>query len=621
MNRQILLLRDIYDNNKATQRALCKSTGLALGTVNTLIKEAISDGYIVQDSKKGYELSETGRERLKPYKVDCALIMAAGFGSRFVPLSFEKPKGLLEVLGEPMVERQIRQLKEAGIDDIAIVVGYMKEKFEYLTDKFGVKLIYNPDYASRNNIGSIEYAYDYLYGRNAYILSSDNWIRNNMYHSYEPWAWYSAKHADGRTSEWTLITDKKGRIKDTFPGGRDCDYMFGPVYFSREFGENFLPVLKLYCALPGTADYYWEHVLMQMLSGEAKKRINAYFGKVPELELCDKLEMYINLQPEDNVYEFENLEELRAFDPKYIDDSGSEAMQLVADIFKVRESKVQNIRRLKAGMTNNSLLFTIDDKSYICRIPGEGTDKLINRHNESEVYKAIEQLHIAEHLIYFDDKTGYKISEYYEDSRNADFADDADLEACMHKLRRLHESGTKVKHDFDIAAMISFYEELCGHIAFEDYETVKLKRDRLLEWVDSHCGQKVLAHIDPVQDNFILLKGADLSESKRDEKLIRLIDWEYAGMCDPMMDLGMCAIYSYMDEMRTERMAELYFGRKPEEAELRLIYAYMALGGLLWSLWGLDKESLGVRFSDYTIKMYRYFKKYADKVLEVNVEK
>ena len=66
MNRQILLLRDIYDNNKATQRALCKSTGLALGTVNTLIKEAISDGYIVQDSKKGYELSETGRERLKP---------------------------------------------------------------------------------------------------------------------------------------------------------------------------------------------------------------------------------------------------------------------------------------------------------------------------------------------------------------------------------------------------------------------------------------------------------------------------------------------------------------------------------------------------------------------------
>ena len=87
------------------------------------------------------------------------------------------------------------------------------------------------------------------------------------------------------------------------------------------------------------------------------------------------------------------------------------------------------------------------------------------------------------------------------------------------------------------------------------------------------------------------------------------------------MDLGLCAILSFLVEMRTERMAELYFGRKPEEAELRLIYAYMALGGLLWSLWGLYKESLGVRFSDYTIKMYRYFKKYADKVLEVNVEK
>ena len=614
MNRQIVLLRDIYSNNNLTQRALCRSTGLALGTVNSLINEMTEDKLIVRD-KSGYKLTDKGLDALKPYKVDCALIMAAGFGSRFVPLSFEKPKGLLEVFGEPMVERQIRQLKEAGIDDIAIVVGYMKEKFEYLTDKFGLKLIYNPDYSRRNNIGSIEYAYDYLYGKNAYILSSDNWIRSNMYHSYEPCAWYSSKHAEGRTSEWTLVTDKKGRIKDTFPGGTDCDYMFGPAYFSREFGESFLPVLKKYCELPGTEDYYWEHVLMQMLNGEARKRINAYFGRVPELELCDNIEMYINRQPEDNVYEFENLEELRDFDPKYIDDSGSEAMQFVAGVFKVKESQIHNIRRLKAGMTNNSWLFSLNGKSYICRIPGEGTDKLINRHNEAAVYRAVEPLKLTENVDAFTEDNGYKISEYYDDSRNADFNNDTDLKYCMLKLRSLHNSGIRVEHDFDIRSMILFYEKLCGEVSFHDYEDIKPRRDELLRWVDEHHMPKVLAHIDPVQDNFLLLKGADISDDERDLKLIKLIDWEYSGMCDPLMDLGMCAIYSYMDERRTEQLMQYYFGREPKPQERQLVYAYMALGGLLWSLWGLYKETLGVQFSDYTIKMYRYFKDYSDKVL------
>ena len=614
MNRQAVLLRDIYSNSNITQRALCKSTGLALGTVNATINEMTAARLIVHD-KTGYRITDKGMDVLKPCKVDCALIMAAGFGSRFVPLSFEKPKGLLEVFGEPMVERQIRQLKEVGIDDIAIVVGYMKEKFEYLTDKFGLKLIYNPDYSKRNNIGSIEYAYDYLYGRNAYILSSDNWIRNNMFHAYEPCAWYSSRHAKGKTSEWTLITDKKGKITDTFPGGTDCDYMFGPAYFSGEFGKCFLPVLKRYCELPGTDDFYWEHVLMQMLNGEAKKRLNAYFGHIRELELCDRIEMYINRQPEDNVYEFENLEELREFDPKYKDDSGSEAMQFVAKVFKVKESQIHNIRRLKAGMTNNSWLFNLAGRSYICRIPGEGTDKLINRHNEAAVYKAVAPLKLTETVDAFVEESGYKISEFYDDSRNADFTNETDLKYCMIKLRSLHESGVRVEHDFDIRRMLLFYEELCKDVAFHDYEEMKPRRDELLKWVDEHHEAKVLSHIDPVQDNFLFLNGADISEEERDLRLIKLIDWEYSGMCDPMMDLGMCAIYSYMDEARAEHMMKYYFGREPKPTERQLVYAYMALGGLLWALWGVYKESLGVQFSDYTIRMYRYFKDYSERVL------
>ena len=87
----------------------------------------------------------------KSFKVDNAIILAAGLSSRFAPLSFERPKGLAVVNGERLIERQIRQLIDAGIEEIVVVLGYMKEQFEYLQSKYtNVKLIYNPDYKVRN---------------------------------------------------------------------------------------------------------------------------------------------------------------------------------------------------------------------------------------------------------------------------------------------------------------------------------------------------------------------------------------------------------------------------------------------------------------------------------------
>ena len=85
------------------------------------------------------------------YNVDNAIIMAAGVSSRFAPLSYEKPKALITVNGEVLIERQIRQLREVGINEIVVVVGYKKEQFYYLKEKFGVIIVENPEYNTRNN--------------------------------------------------------------------------------------------------------------------------------------------------------------------------------------------------------------------------------------------------------------------------------------------------------------------------------------------------------------------------------------------------------------------------------------------------------------------------------------
>ncbi|SFG39748.1 sugar phosphate nucleotidyltransferase [Oribacterium sp. WCC10] len=632
----IIILRTLYENKESTQRDIALQLEVSLGKTNKLISETVEEGLLSKvESSEGrgrnvsYELTEKGKKLLEKYRVDRALILASGFGSRFVPLTYETPKGLLEVFGERMIERQIRQLHEVGVRDITIMVGYLKEKFDYLIDKYDVKLIYNPEFSSKNTLATMHHAKDFLKGKNCYILSSDNWMRNNIYHSYEADAWYAATFMNGETREWAMETGRNGAIKEVHVGGSDKWCMYGPVYFTKEFSDAFLPLIEAYYKMPGTEQFYWEDVLIRNLRN------------LPDI--------YINKRPDGEVYEFENLEELRLFDEKYINDSGSRAMQLVSDVFGVPESGIVNIRCLKAGMTNKSWYFNISDdpeipekfrgKAYICRIPGPGTEKLINRRHEGDVYKAVTGLGITEELVYFNAENGYKISRYYNGARNADYTIEQELTACMAMLKKLHNSGIKLNHEFDFRRELLGYEkdirEVNASVPYEDYPTVRMQAEEVLGWLESLNRPKTIAHIDSVKDNFIFT----------DEGL-KMIDWEYAGMADPLVDIAMAAIYSYMTYEETGKLIEVYadasegsgdrhngdfivayrdvldgksaevFGENGGIAlngenytdAYAIVVAYMGMGGLLWALWGVYKMALGESFGDYTLKMYRYFK-------------
>ena len=614
MNRYALICRSVIEHAQTTQREMAQQLNLSLGTINQLVKECLALHYIEVTENNHYQITETGLNFMEPFRVDGAVIIAAGFGSRFVPLTFETPKGLLEVFGERMIERQIRQLHEAEIHNITIVVGYLKEKFEYLIDKYNVKLLYNPEYSSKNTLTTVYRARKALEGKNMYLLSSDNWMRENMYHSYECGAWYSSVFQEGDTSEWSLSYNKKGRIQHVEIGGHDCFVMYGPVYMSAEWSKAFLPVLETYYTLPGTAQFYWEHVLMALLTGNARHRlkeagISSIQGRPADevLALAENAEMDINRQPSEQVYEFENLEELRVFDEHYQNHSNNQAMELISSIFQVPESDIHHIRCLKSGMTNKSFLFQVHDKHYICRVPGPGTNLLINRHQEGDVLDAVASLGITEHVLYFNRDTGYKITEYYEGARNADVHNPEDMQRCMDLVAKLHQSGIQLKHCFDIRERISFYENLCiqhGGIPFEDYEMVKNWMNRLLDRLDAMNRPKTIAHIDSNVDNFLFLPNGEL----------KLIDWEYCGMCDPLIDVAMCGIYSYLNEEEMDDLIHLSLHREPTAAERSIIYSYIALGGFLWSLWAVYKSELGEEFGEYTIIMYRYAKQYYRKL-------
>lgn len=124
MDRFGLLCRNIYEKKKITQRELAAAMDLSLGTCNHLIRDALADGLIALDPQTGeYSLLKKGVELLQKYRVNSAVILAAGFGSRFVPLTFERRKDSWRCSVNCMIERQISQLHEAGIMDITFVWG------------------------------------------------------------------------------------------------------------------------------------------------------------------------------------------------------------------------------------------------------------------------------------------------------------------------------------------------------------------------------------------------------------------------------------------------------------------------------------------------------------------
>lgn len=569
------ILRELKISKNPTQRNLAQSCGISLGKTNQLLHTLINQDFVKVENKS-YHLTGKAHGLLENYQVDNAIILAAGLGTRFMPLSHDIPKGLLKVFGEPMLERQIKQLLEAGITDITMVVGYRQEEFAYLTGKYGVSQVYNPEYASRNNLSSLYHVRHLL--SNTYVLSSDNYLTRNLYHPYEFKSWYCSVYAEGPTTEWCLLADQKGKIKKVEIGGQNQWHMYGPAYFTREFSRKIAPLIEFCYHQPGSEQYFWEEVLKEHI---------------------DELEMAINKQAANTVYEFDSIEELRAFDPSYAEGSNNKIMGTIAAVFQIPEDQISGIRLIKAGMTNQSLLFEVAEQPYIYRIPGEGTEAFINRQAEYSTYQAIAPLNITDQMLFLDPASGVKISAFESSARIADVNNDAELKSCMQMLKKIHNSQICVPHSFSIESAIRFYEDLCkarNAIEYEDYYLLCSRIKELLAVLKEMHLPTALAHIDPNCDNFLVLPDGEM----------KLIDWEYAGMCDPVIDIAMFALYSYFDHLKLENLMNFYFAGGPSDEERLRICLYMALGGFLWALWAEYKQSFGVSFGDYTRRMYDY---------------
>lgn len=499
-------------------------------------------------------------------KVDNAIILAAGMCTRFKPLSFVYPKALLRVKGEVLIERQIRQLKEAGINNIYIVVGYMADRFSYLKDKYGVTLLLNKEYESRNNHSSIYVAKEYI--RNSYICVSDNYYTKNPFSANEAESYYTVSYAKGPTDEWCVSTDDNGYISSVTVGGHDSFFMYGHAFWDENFSSNFLKILDKVYAEPETKNKYWEDIFVDNIG---------------------LLEMKTKILNEDSVLEFDRLEDLLEFDPNAV-----------------------RINSVKPGMTNATYLYEINNDSYIIRIPDSVSNTLTNRKQEAIIYKEMSKLNISDELLYIDADTGIKITKYIENARLCNPSSKSDISLCMNYLKKVHAINIPSVEYVDLFKMISYYESLLGKntIEYADYNEVKKNVFSLESFVSATRKEICLTHIDAVADNFLICKD------EKNGSTLKLIDWEYAGLQDPDVDVAMFCLYSLFDRKKIDDTIDIYFDNACTTSDRMKIYAYIAIGGLLWSNWCKYKKLHGITFGEYAYRQYDYARTYSKTVLE-----
>ena len=567
---------------EASQRALADDTGLSLGTVNSTLKALVADGLI-----EGKRASAAGLAALAPYKVDNAIILAAGLSSRFAPISYERPKGLLKVRGQVMIERQIEQLHEAGITDITVVVGYKKELFFYLEEKYGVSIAVNREFASRNNHSSLMAVKDRLH--RSYICSSDNYFTQNPFEPYVYKAYYAAEFAEGPTKEWCIETGAKDRIVGATIGGRDAWYMIGHVFFDNAFSRRYVQILEAEYDNPLTRDMLWESLY---------------------LEHIDELDMEIKRYEPGVIHEFDSLDELRDFDPLFLENLDLDIFRNICDTLGCSQEEIHDVYPLKKGLTNLSCHFSTSDGEYVYRHPGIGTDKIIDRAVEEQTEKLAVELGIDKTFIKEDPQSGWKISRFLPDCRTLDPADDAELKRAMELARSLHNQDIELDRSFDYLAEGLKYEQALlekGPIEIPGYD--ELRAQALA--VDAHAkadnARHCLTHNDFFDLNLLIDKDGELN----------LIDWEYAGMSDYASDFGTFVVTCKLDAERAEQALAYYFGREPSAAELRHCLACAGLAGWCWYVWALLKESEGDCVGDWLYIYYRYAKEYLPKVCEL----
>lgn len=292
---EILTRIERHQDQKHSQRTLATKLDVSLGIINKTIAELTELELIRPLGNSHYDVTLKGYEWLEPHRVKKAVFMAAGFGSRMVPVTLNTPKPLIMVHGKRIIETLLDAVLAAGINDITIVRGYLGEQFDVLLKKYPmIKFLENPIYNEANNISSAYVAKDIL--ANAYVLESDLVLYNpELIRKYEYASNYMGMKVDV-TDDWCFET-KKGIITKVKVGGNNVHHMFGISYWTSEDAQKLSADIDAVFHMPGGREKYWDEVALR--------------------ECIDHYQVLVRPVQKNEIIEIDTYNELKQIDPIY----------------------------------------------------------------------------------------------------------------------------------------------------------------------------------------------------------------------------------------------------------------------------------------------------------------
>lgn len=553
-------------------------------------KEEVAN-LIVSLEKKGFlrngEVTDSAMVEIEPLRVDNAIILAAGGSDISAKSVYSMPKGLFMKNGETLIERQIRQLREAGIQKITVVIAYKQELYFFLQDKWGVNLEINPD-LKKNNIYSLYIARNDL--GSTYICNCDNYFEENPFSEYEYKSYHATVVKEDAHNELLVRKNSSGRILEVFSGANSGECIYGHAYVDKELSRRLIYYMNAEIDDFRASALFWEEFISRH---------------------AEDLDMYVRQYSDDFVYEFDSIQEIQNIDGLFLENVSGRINEKICSVLNCAENEIRDIVILQKGLTNILFTFVVRDEHFIFRYPGDSSQFFIYRKNECLAQKLAAKAHSDDTYIYIDE-FGVKISKYREnchDIHGIYYHDVELMKRIAKKIRAFHEEGYDLpnwkEYDYDpIVQCERLFREaskMKGDL-FKVFEKEWATMRKLQKYADMDGVKHTMCHNDINIDNVLVT-----------DSTIDIIDWEFAGYNDPAYDFGrvIAGLEYDVEEPKILEILEAYFGRPATEREYLHWMAYSAIHNWYYVGWALYKESINESSRDWMLFFFKQAKKLA----------
>ena len=595
------ILMKINKHPGINQRTLANISRLSLGKVNALVENIEQNGFIKKEIKgrehryfitdKGLAFLEQTVQESKEALIDLhtdshsklktAVILAAGRNTNFI-----QPVCLQYIGNQTVIERMIQQLKLLEINKIIVVGGYQIESlYERLSDD--VLIIKNEDYKWTGTMASLSKIAPYL-NEDFLLIESDivvetNGLKELIEDPNRDCVLITAESGSGDEAFVEIRNHRLFKIsKDIAQLNRIDGEMIGICKLSYEY---FTKMMKFY------QENQNPYLNYEYLMLDVAQTYKLGYNKIDNLlwhEIDEQC--HLNLVQSTLMKRIHKKEKMLHLESLKV---------LVSECLNIDMKQIKQIAAI-GGMTNKNYKVMIDDQNYVLRVPGNGTEKMISRVDEIKNAAFAHEIGVDADLIYFNEQTGIKISKFIEDAQTLS-PEGAKKPYVMKKicqlLNQLHQCGREMENEFNVYEKIESYEQLLNELKgeyYEDYQLVKQQVLQLKELMDDLQINLVPCHNDTLAENFI--------KDKHDQYY--LIDWEYAGMNDPMWDVAAHCLENGFNSDEEELFLKTYFKQEPKRSYKTRVLVNKIYQDFLWSLWTKVKEASGDDFGDYGIERY-----------------